>query len=75
MDLKIAYQNVESAKKLLEIVEAKYQEGSVSEVDVSRQKTTLLSQEASLMSLKQTQQELFHAMAVLSGKRPEAFSL
>lgn len=73
--IKIAYQNLESAKKLLEIVEAKYKEGSVSEVDVSRQKTTLLSQEASLLSLKQTQQELFHAMAVLSGKKPEAFAL
>jgi len=71
----IARQNLESARELLKIVEAKYEAGSVSEVDVSQQKTTLLSQESTLLGLQQSQQESFHAIAILCGEKPEVFGM
>lgn len=71
----IARENLQSARELLKIVQAKYEAGSVSEVDVSQQKTTLLSQESTLLGLQQSQQEYFHAIAILCGEKPEVFEM
>lgn len=71
----IAQQNLDDAKRLLAIVEARYQEGSVSALDVSRQQSTLLSQEATLLSLHLTKRELLHSLALLAGITPHKFTL
>ncbi len=71
----IAHQNLENARQLLRIVEARYEEGSVSALDVSSQRSTLLSQELSFRNLESNRELLRHTLALLSGKKPEYFKV
>jgi len=70
----IAQQNVELQKRSLQMVEARFKFGAVTELDVQQAKTLLHSTEALvpqlLLSLNQTR----HALAILLGLPPEDLS-
>ncbi|MDR0762024.1 MAG: efflux transporter outer membrane subunit, partial [Campylobacteraceae bacterium] len=71
--LKIAKENLNISSQLMQIVEAKYKSGSVSLLDVSRQKSSLLSQQASVESIALQAAQAKNALAVLTGSAPQGF--
>jgi NodT family efflux transporter outer membrane factor (OMF) lipoprotein len=72
--LKIAHDNLNISSQLMQIVEAKYRSGSVSLLDVSRQKSSLLSQQANVESLTLQAAQAKNALAVLTGTAPQKFA-
>ncbi len=69
--LKIADQNLESAKELLRIVQARYDAGATTLLDVSQQKTDLATTEADRALVERDLKVARSALAVLVGKPPQ----
>lgn len=68
--LEIARQNLQLAERLMTIVETRARYGSASALDVSRQRTTVLSQRAALLPLETQLRQTRHALALLVGQLP-----
>lgn len=68
--LEIARQNLQLAERLMAIVETRARYGSASALDVSRQRTTVLSQRAALLPLETQLRQTRHALALLVGQLP-----
>lgn len=73
--LEIARQNLLLAERLMAIVETRARHGSASALDVSRQRTTVLSQRAALLPLETQLRQTRHALALLIGKLPGELAL
>ncbi|MDR3177741.1 MAG: TolC family protein [Campylobacteraceae bacterium] len=73
--LAIAKDNLKISEQLMQIVEAKYKSGSVSVLDVSRQRSSLLSQQANVKSLELQESQAKNALAVLIGSLPQEFEV
>ena len=69
--LKIADQNLESARELLRIVQARFDAGATTALDVSQQKSDLASTEAVRATLEQNLKIARSSLAVLVGKPPQ----
>lgn len=69
--LKIADQNLESALELLRIVQARFDAGATTLLDVSQQKSDLASTEASRAAIEQQYRLAHSSLAVLVGKAPQ----
>lgn len=68
--LKIADENLESSGELLRIVQARFDAGATTLLDVSQQKSDLASAEASRTRIEQQLKIARSALAVLIGKAP-----
>jgi NodT family efflux transporter outer membrane factor (OMF) lipoprotein len=66
----IAHQNVETQKESLKIVEARYQYGTASRLDVDQAKTVLYNTEASIPPLEAQLRQAKDALSVLLGLPP-----
>jgi NodT family efflux transporter outer membrane factor (OMF) lipoprotein len=73
--LDIARNNLKISEQLMQIVEAKYKSGSVSLLDVSRQRSSLLSQQSNVESLELQEAQAKNALAVLTGSLPQGFEI
>jgi multidrug efflux system outer membrane protein len=73
--LAIADKNLESAQELLRIVQARFDAGATTLLDVSQQKSDLASTEASRALLEQQTNIARTALAVLVGKAPQNFTV
>ncbi|MES2206388.1 MAG: efflux transporter outer membrane subunit [Pseudomonadota bacterium] len=73
--LTIAQENLASAERISALVNSRFRYGSASGLDVSRQNTAVLSQRATLQSLKLQEQQTLNALAVLLGTAPQGFIL
>lgn len=73
--LDIARQNLALAERLMAIVDVRARNGAASQLDVSRQQTTVLTQRAALRPLEAQAQQARHALAVLAGRTPEGFEV
>lgn len=73
--LSIADQNVESATELLRIVQARFDAGATTQLDVSQQKADLANTQASRATVELQLKTARNALAVLVGKTPQSFSL
>lgn len=69
--LRIAEENLASAKRILSIVEARHRHGVATSLDVSQQRTTVLSQQAALIPLGVEARQLRSALALLLGQIPQ----
>ena len=69
--LKIADKNLDSAKELLRIVQARYDAGATTALDVAQQKSDLASTEASRASVELQLKIARSALAILVGKPPQ----
>lgn len=65
--------NATAARGLLDIVNARYQAGFSSPVEMAAQRGVLASAEAVIFELSQSEQETRAALAALIGKSPEGF--
>jgi multidrug efflux system outer membrane protein len=73
--LSIADQNVASAKDLLRIVQARYDAGATTLLDVAQQKTDLANTEAARALIEQQLKTARSALAVLVGKPPQSLQV
>ncbi len=71
--LRIAQENLRLAERILAIVEARYRHGSVSALDVSRQRTAVLTLRAALPPFEAQERQNLAALAVLTGQAPQGF--
>lgn len=69
--LKIADQNLESARELLRIVQARFDAGATTLLDVAQQKSDLASTEAARAATEQQMKIARSSLAVLVGKAPQ----
>lgn len=77
LDAEIALlgRSIELRREALFLVQARFANGVVSELDVARAETELASTEAEAIGLNKSRGELDHALAVLLGESPSSFNL
>jgi NodT family efflux transporter outer membrane factor (OMF) lipoprotein len=71
----IAKQNIDAAKRILAITMAKYQNGTLSNLELAQQQAQLASQEAQIPALEEQEREQRYALAILLGRAPEGFDV
>jgi NodT family efflux transporter outer membrane factor (OMF) lipoprotein len=73
--LTVARENLTIAERVRDLVSARARNGAASQLDLSRQEATVLSQRAALMPLEQQERQTLAALAVLIGHVPEGFDV
>lgn len=71
----IAQENLVIAERVFRIVQARYDNGAASALDLSRQRTTVLSQRATIEPLQVQERQTLAALALLLGRAPQGFSV
>lgn len=69
--LEIARQNLAIAERVLRVVEARYRNGAASALEVSQQRTTVLTQRAAIEPLEVSVRQTRSALAILLGRNPQ----
>jgi multidrug efflux system outer membrane protein len=75
MQLQVAQDNLAISEKLFAIVEARYRFGAASALDVSRQRSTVLAQRATILPLQVQERQTVSALAILLGRQPQALQV
>ncbi len=73
--LDIATSNVAAAQKLLDVIQARFNEGMANPVELSAQKATLAAAALVVPGLRQQEGEARASLALLLGRVPEQFSV
>ncbi len=71
----IAQQNIDAAKRILTITEAKVTNGVSSNLELAQQKAQLAGEEAAIPQLEEQEREARYALAILLGRAPEGFDV
>lgn len=71
----IYVRTLELRKQTLDLVERRYKEGDISELDVARARSELASAQSEALGIDRRRAQSEHALAVLLGKAPAEFSL
>ncbi len=71
----IAEQNLANARDVLKIVEARFNAGATSALEVAQEKTVLASNEASLAAIRRQEANAENALAVLLGTPPQSLKV
>jgi NodT family efflux transporter outer membrane factor (OMF) lipoprotein len=71
----IAKNNIDAAKRILVITEAKVTNGVSSNLDLAQQKAQLAGEEATIPPLEEQEREARYALAILLGRPPEGFDV
>ena len=71
----VARQNVEAARRILEITKAKAEHGVLSNLELAQQTAQVASQEARIPQLEEQEREQRYALAILLGRIPEGFDV
>ena len=71
----IAKNNVDAAKRILAITEAKVTNGVSSNLDLAQQRAIVAGVEATIPALEEQEREARYALAVLEGRAPEGFDV
>jgi len=75
IQLDVTRRNLAIAEKLFSIVEARYQNGVASALDVSQQRTQVLSQRAAILPLEVAERQSLSALAILLGRPPQGMTV
>jgi NodT family efflux transporter outer membrane factor (OMF) lipoprotein len=73
--LTLARQNITLAQRVFRVVSVRAENGAVSPLDVARQQTVLLGQQAALLPLELQERQIRNALAVLTDKAPQDFDV
>lgn len=73
--LAVASQNIDNAREVLRITQARYDVGTLSALELAQQKTALANTEAQVAALRQQRDASQNQLAVLVGKPPQDFSV
>jgi len=71
----IARQNIDAAKRILTVVQAKVTNGVSSNLDLAQEQSLVATQEARLPGLIEQERESRYALAILLGRAPEGFDV
>ena len=71
----IAKQNIDAAKRILTITEAKVTNGVSSNLELAQQRAQLDGELASIPALEEQEREARYALAILQGRAPEGFDV
>jgi multidrug efflux system outer membrane protein len=71
----IAQQNIDAAKRILTITQAKVTNGVSSRLDLAQQEALVAGQEAQIPALQEQEKEALFALAILLGRMPEDFDV
>ena len=71
----IAKKNIEAAKRILAITEAKVTNGVSSNLELAQQRAQVAGEEAAIPTLEEQEREARYALAILLGKPPEGFDV
>src|ERR1700722_13716155 len=71
----ITRQNIDAAKRILAVVEAKVVAGVSSNLDLANQQAVIAGQEATLPGLIKEEREARYGLAILLGRAPEGFDV
>jgi outer membrane protein, multidrug efflux system len=71
----IVKNNVDDAKRVLVITQAKLQNGVSSELDLAQEEALVAQQEANIPVLEEQEREALLALAILLGRAPEGFDV
>lgn len=71
----VASQQLDNAKEILRITEARLFEGQISALEVAQQKTELSNQQANIASLENQRSQALHRLAVLVGTVPQSLTI
>ena len=71
----IAKQNIDAAKRILTITEAKVTNGVSSNLELAQQRAQLDGEEAAIPVLEEQEREARYALAILLGRAPEGFDV
>lgn len=71
----IARQNIDAAKRILVVVQAKVTNGVSSNLDLAQEQSLVATQEARLPGLIEQEREARYALAILLGRSPEGFDV
>jgi outer membrane protein, multidrug efflux system len=72
--LRIARENLAIAERVLAIVEARQRNGVATALEVSQQRTTVLSQRTALLPIELQQRQTATALALLLGRVPQGYA-
>jgi multidrug efflux system outer membrane protein len=72
---RIAHSNVDAARHLMEIVDARFRAGFSNPVEVATQRAALATAEISIPEFEQMEREATASLAALLGRPPEGFSI
>lgn len=75
VQLDLLTKTVETYQRSLQITQNRFKVGAAAKTDVLQAQTQLASAQANLLGLQRQREQFAHAIAVLVGKTPEAFSL
>ena len=73
--LAIARQNLDIAERLFAVVEARFRYGAATALDVSRQRTAVMTQRDALLPLEMQERQGLRALALLIGRVPQGFDV
>jgi NodT family efflux transporter outer membrane factor (OMF) lipoprotein len=71
--LQLAHENLDIAERLYKVVDARFRNGGASALDLSRQRTAVLTQRATIRPLEVQIRQTESALAILLGRAPEGF--
>ena len=71
----ITRQNIDAAKRILAVVQAKVVAGVSSNLDLAQQQSTIATEESTLPGLIEQEREARYALAILLGRAPEGFDV
>ena len=71
----IAKQNIDAAKRILTITEAKVTNGVSSNLELAQQRAQVAGEEAQIPALEEQEREARYALAILMGRAPEGFNV
>jgi multidrug efflux system outer membrane protein len=71
----IAQANIDAAKRILTITQAKVTNGVSSRLDLAQQEALVAGQEATIPALQEQEKEALFALAILLGRMPEDFDV
>jgi outer membrane protein, multidrug efflux system len=72
---KLAQSNLDTARGLLEVVQARFDAGASDPVTLATQRSVLASAQLALPDLRQREAEALSALALLVGRQPEGFQV
>ncbi|KQP14392.1 hypothetical protein ASF43_16450 [Pseudorhodoferax sp. Leaf267] len=73
--LAIAQENLAISERVFRVVQARYNNGAASALDLSRQRTTVLGQRAVIEPLQVQERQTLSALAILLGRYPQGFQI
>lgn len=73
--LTVARENLAITERVFKVVDSRVRNGAASPLDLARQRSAILSQQAALLPLQLQERQTLFALAILLGKPPQGFDL